>query len=148
MTTWFLQPTGSRGDTWKRPGLCGCGVSEVFWFDGVVGTRGKAVRQMLSAISPLVSFCNTQGSRTEELRYPSPCQRESFDRKHEGPFSGPSQACWSVATPIQVQNLGVKSTDKIPWEGQRWRSTAVAGLSDPEDPALNNSHLTKCPFYP
>lgn len=87
------------------------GVSEDFWLGGMVGTGDEAVRQLLSAVSTLVSFCSAQDSRTEELHHTSTCHHESFDCKDEGPFSTPRRACWSVVTPIQVQNLGVKSTD-------------------------------------
>lgn len=63
------------------------------------------MRQMLSAVSPLVSFCGTKGSRTEELHYPSPCHQESFDCEYEGPFS-----CWLVVSGHSYSgpNLGVK----------------------------------------
>lgn len=51
------------------------GVGSAVWWE----LKVRAVRQMLSVASPLVSFCSTQGSRAEELYYPSPCHHEPFD---------------------------------------------------------------------
>lgn len=121
---WFLQPIGSTVNTWKRPALWV--ASEDFWLDGVVGTRGEAVWQMLSAVSPLVSFCSTQGSRTEELYHTSPCH-ESFDCKYEGPFSGPPRACWSVVSGHSYS--GPESGGSIDWQNPMGRASLTVHSS-------------------
>lgn len=69
-------PTGSSRTLHEEVLDCvGVGSERFFRSDNVVGTRGESVWQMLGVARPLVRFCNTQGSRTQELHYPSPCHQ-------------------------------------------------------------------------
>lgn len=100
-------------------GLCGGGVSEVLWFDGAMGTRGEAVRQMLSALSPLVSFC----SRTEELHYPSRCHLQSFEEIRR-PFLRPQSGLLVIGQWTLLFRARI-------WGSNRRTKSTVAGPRDP-----------------
>lgn len=66
---------------------------------------------MCCAGSPLVSFHSSEGSPRGQPHNTSCCHREAFDHTMKSPHP---QACWSVVTPIQLQNLGVKHSSHRP----------------------------------
>lgn len=89
---------------------------------------------MCCAGSPLVSFHSTEGSTRGQPHNTSSCHREAFDRTMKSPHP---RACWSVVTPIQVQKLRVKSTDKVPWARHHWWYTAVTDPQSQQKPWPN-----------
>lgn len=89
------------------------------------------------SLSVLVSFHSTEGSTRGQPHNMSSCHHEAFDRTMKSPQP---QACWPVVTAIQVQKLGLKSTDKVPWARHHWWYTAVTD-PQPQQKPWPNVHL-------